>query len=241
MRYTRYNYNRRRGGRNNKGSGFLASFTVIVVLAIVLGILVGKMVLKEGVLPVNPPNDQTIDTSGNNDTETTETVSPVGDKKDFYFLQCGVFSTKENSDALLQTLPSGQSGFTIQDGDKFKALVGVFTADNVEAGVKALNDAGISNMKVKFQVEVKNDSDKIKIEILDGYIKILNKLNEKDVKGYNTNQFKEWISSNEDKIKGDEEVKALVEGIKSLPDELNKGASLDITKKIYELIKKYKV
>lgn len=242
MRYTRYNYNKRRGRRNKKGLGFLASFTIVSVVAVLIGLIIGNIALKDGVLPINKPSDEIISNDGNSEEGDKQTVAPVEGKKEFYFLQCGVFSKKESSEGIIQTLPNGQLGFTIQEGDKFKAMVGVFTVDNVDAKSKELSDSNISNMKVKFELDAKSDNEKIKMEIIDGYVKILSQLNDKKVQGVKTDEFKAWIVENESKIKGeDEELTSLIESVKSLPELIDKNVAIEINKKIYDIVKKYRV
>lgn len=241
MRYTRYNYNKRRGGRRNNGNSFLLSFMIIVVLASVLGILVGKLVLKDGSIPISKPEDEIVDNSNNSEGEVATNADALG-AKEVYFLQCGVFSVKESADALLQTLPNGQRGFTVQEGDKFRAIVGIFTPEEVDGKSKVLTDAGISNMKVKFRIDAKNDSDKIKIEILNGYTKILSQFNDSKIQAFKTDEFKKWIGENEGKVNSnDEEIKALIDGIKALPETIDKSGAAEINKKLYEILKKYRV
>ncbi|HEY5524092.1 MAG TPA: SPOR domain-containing protein, partial [Clostridium sp.] len=77
---------------------------------------------------------------------------------------------------------------------------------------------------------------------IQGYIMIINKLYEKDVKSINTKEFKAWTEDVVAKTSNNnEEIKSLVENIKNLPEEYNKESSKDSVKFLYNILLKYKV
>ncbi|MGL4772064.1 MAG: SPOR domain-containing protein [Clostridium sp.] len=250
MRYTRYNHNRRRGGNGGKGS-FIASLIAVVAIAIVLGVVVGKVIFNDGISTFSPNDNQgegnKAQGEGNQNTKPDESnassnSSSNSESKEFYYLQCGVFSTQENANATINKLPSGNKGFAIEEDSKFKVLVGVFTSEVVEGKSNELKAAGIDNIKVKYTIDQKTTDDKMKIEIIDGYTKILSKLNEKDVKSIKTNEFKDWLANNIENVKSeDKDINLLIDNIKKLPEEITKDSAVEINKVIYEVVKKYKL
>ena len=106
----------------------------------------------------------------------------------------------------------------------------------------SLASGNISNFRIKFDMPIKDKGIKTEGEIIQGYIMIINKLYEKDVKSINTQEFKAWteeVAANTSN--NNEEIKSLVENIKNLPEEYNKESSKDSLKFLYNILLKYKV
>ncbi|MGL5150255.1 MAG: SPOR domain-containing protein [Clostridium sp.] len=249
MRYTRYNHNRRRGGgRNNGAYNFIASLAAIVVVAIILGIAVGKILLKDGIPSFNDKGnsggDIPVTTDKDTDKEKPKDEGAVPNKegnKEFYYLQCGVFSTKEKAETTIQGLPSGYNGFVIEENEKFKVIVGVFGSDKVQQKSDELKGASIDNIKIKMPLQGEDVDTKLKAEILDGYIEIINQVGEKDVESVNTTKFKGWLTDTMKDIKSeDKDINILVESINKLPEQLTKKDAGEITKTLYDILKNYK-
>lgn len=105
-----------------------------------------------------------------------------------------------------------------------------------------LTKASINNFTIKCSIPKDSSEKKIEAQIIEGYLQIINKFEESDVKSVKTVDFKKWTEETAANIKSpSEEVQNLVKVIKELPDEYTKKdvkASKDF---LYKLLIKYRV
>ena len=225
MRYTRYDY------KKNKGDNFLIWLVGIIVLSVCIGMLFYNVFLKQ---------KDVLDTTNNRQTVKSE--EDTSDKvKEFGIIQCGVFKDKENAESTLSSIDSESTCFIVEEDGNFKLMYGIYTFD--EAGVKSSNltNSSVSNFRMKCTLGSDGKEKEAEGEIIDAYIKIINKLSEKDVKSIDTKEFKSWVNNISGEVKnGSQEFNELIEQINKLPDEYKKDNRKDSLVQIYNILKKYK-
>lgn len=181
--------------------------------------------------------DNKKDISSNEEVNNTNVGLEENNIK-FYSVQCGVFKNEENAKAVLNSVDKIGHSFIVKEGDLYKVINGVFEETSSNKVIEDLGKSGIEGAKIKFQI--KKDGGNIeKIgKVVDAFIKVLNKLNEKDVKEIKTEDIKKWVSTinggdkNSSNYKNLENIKAYIGG---LPKELKKS---DL-KENYEFLYKF--
>ena len=117
--------------------------------------------------------------------------------------------------------------FVVEEDGKYRVLAGIYKKED---GLKKLEELKANNIdvaKINLNISSDNEENKEIIEIIDGFLTIVSKLQESEVKSIKTAEFKEWA----DKIINDgSSVKSkktddLSSYVKNLPDEINKANS----------------
>jgi len=226
MRYTRYDYKKKNGDR------FVWWLLLIIILSIIIGIGIYNIFFLDG----NKSDNASKGTTSNEKTIST------GENKAFAAIQCGLYANEQSAQEFLKTIPEEYGAFIVQEGGKFKIIAGISIYEDAEKKSSDLASANISNFRIRFDMPIKDTGIKTEGEIIQGYIMIINKLYEKDVKSINTKEFKAWTEDVVAKTSNNnEEIKSLVENIKNLPEEYNKESSKDSVKFLYNILLKYKV
>jgi hypothetical protein len=221
MRYTRYDY------KKKKGDNFVWWLLLVFILSIVIGIGIYNIFLLDG----NKSDNGSI---SNEKILSTEDIS-------FIAIQCGLYSNEQNAQELLKTIPEEYGTFIVKQDEKFKVIAGIFVKEEGEKKSIELTSNNIANFRINFDMSVKDTMIKTEGEIIQGYISIINKLYEKDVKSINTKEFKTWTEEVAEKTSNNEEINLLVDNIKKLPEEYNKEESIESVKFLYNILFKYKV
>ena len=227
MRYTRYDY------KKKKGDNFILWIIGSITFSIIVGMLFYNLFLKE---------NNVVDTSGKNQQESVKEKDPKDSNgKSFGIIQCGVFKDKNNAEATLASINSEATCFIVEEDEGIKLMYGIYNFDQASEKVNSLTGSSVSNFRIK--CEIPGDSDEKRAEgvIIEAYLKIINKLTEKDVKAVDTKQFKEWVLSISSEVSNkSEEFNILVSQINQLPDEYKKENQKDSLIQIYNILKKYK-
>lgn len=227
MRYTRYDYKRK------KGNNFFAWFLLIIILAIAIGIVIFKMFFQG-------QEKSPLDFFKKEPTNQQQSIK-TEDGTIFKIIQCGLYSKKENAEGILGTLPKGIQGFIIEEDGKFKIMAGIFNEKDSLAKSEELTKSSINNFSVKCSITEKDTESKVKVEIINGYLQIVNKIGEQDVKSVNTQEFKKWAEEMGKKVDNvGKELEDLLNNIKELPDEYTKDDGVKTLNCLYNLIIKYK-
>ena len=81
------------------------------------------------------------------------------------------------------------------------------------------------------------------IEIVNGYVNIINKLKEDSVKGVKTTEFKEWVNSLEEHSDSEyfKVFKELKDGINKIPDEITKKNYKESYQIVFNTLNNFKV
>lgn len=211
MKYTRYDLNKKSG---NDGKMILI-LTLIVLVAFGVGTILAKLIF-----------------TGNNgekkiDIAKPASVSSVDNKEEtviYTMLQCGFYSKKENADDSKNKLKDKYSAIILEDGDKFRVVTFIGNTDEANKILEKLNGESITNTKVNYKIDKKDATNSQIAGMVNGYLEVLNKTNEKDVKGVKTEEFKKWTNGLKDE-KSSENYKIfedLKKNINELPDEITK-------------------
>ena len=155
MRYTRYNYKKK---KNNDIFKFIVSFIGMSAFVIIVGVLLANVIIH--FLPLN--NASTVDASNKNEqvqTDNEENVSiDVSDGKaaevantdivsettqgtintSFMAIQCGYFAQEVNAKEVFNKVANEYGAFIYNDADKFKVLAGVYDSDEGQVVIDRL-------------------------------------------------------------------------------------------------------
>ena len=228
MKYTKYNYKRR---RNNTVLKFIASLLGGIIAASMIGLGVAWIIWK--VLPINDSaqvGTEITDGVGNEEVVSGEDgngqVAAVEgeENSEFYFIQCGYFSNKDNADQALAKIGSDGKAFISEESDKFRVLTGAYSKDNIDTVMESLSSKGVESVKLTFTLNEKDSVEGQVSAICDGYFKILTTTFDEKVDHVNTAEFKQWIDTLDNISSGDniETLQNLKAYIKELPEELSK-------------------
>ena len=242
---TRYNYKpKKKPGRN-----FLSIGVIGILLSIVIGLLVGKLVFKPNNV-TNPEQTSEIEKNeqsnilDNESLNTSNGVIESGNKKRFSMIQCGFYGKKENAEKVLNEIPSTYNKFIIEEDGKFRIIAGIYTEDNVDKVIEKLTEKEIANVKIKCDYELSDSENSMICEIVSGFMKILNELENKQVKSVNTTEFKKWVSELEDDSKGEiknDELKDLKKHVEKLPKQLDRNGAKKSLEFMYKMLIKHRV
>jgi hypothetical protein len=229
MRYTKYNYKKK---NKNKVLGILP-FIIIISLGIVLGIAMFNLFFigNNSILNVFNRIDST-------EAISNEKVS----KLTFASIQCGLYEKRENAENSLLIIPSSFSKFIIEEDGKFKVMAGIYGVEELEDKKSQLENNSIKNFAIKYEFYEDSIDSKVEGEIICGYLKIINRTFNDEVKSINTEEFKTWVKEVSDKsINKSEITQKLLEKINSLPKEYEKEKGEEDIIYLYNIVKEYKI
>ncbi|MGL4570043.1 MAG: SPOR domain-containing protein [Clostridium sp.] len=250
MGYTRYNYKPKKKPRGN----FFTIGLVGIICAIVLGMLIAKYIFKDELFPTGEEGNPTIE--NDKDIKEKAPIEKTDDKKgtttssskNFIMIQCGYYGKEENAKKALEEIPSEFNKFTIKDGDKYRIIAGVYNEEDGNKMSDELTKKDIVNVKIKCEYNGTDNGDAKTSEIIHGFMKILNELENDQVKSVNTTEFKKWTkelcedSKGESKEKTEgEELKSVREHIEKLPEELDREGAKNSLEFIYKILIKHRV
>lgn len=251
MGYTRYNYRPR---KKTKGNLFTIGI-VVVICAIVIGMLMAKYLFKgnipygedNGQKTVEEQNNNTNGSGGNNSEGTVKdnNSSSNSASKNFVIIQCGYYGKEENAKKVLQDIPSSFNKLIIKDGDKYRIIAGIYNEESANNMSEELAKKNIDNVKIKCGYETSKDEEAKSYEIINGFMKILNELENEQVKSVNTTEFKKWTkelgqNSNKENVDNDE-LKSIKEYIEKLPEELEREGAKKALEFIYGILIKHRL
>ena len=232
MRYTRYDY------KKNKGDNFLVWLIGIVIISVCIGMLLYNVFLKKtDIVQVSNSNQKNETVVENNKNKE----SNGGTNLEFGIIQCGVFKDKANAEATLNSVNSESTAFIVEEDGGFKLIYGIYRFDDAGSKSDNLTALSVSNFRIKCILGNDTEEKKAEAEIIDAYIKVINKLTEKDVKSININDFKNWTNNISEEVKNkSDEFLNLVKHINELPDEYKKENQKESLIQIYTILKNYK-
>lgn len=231
MRYTKYNYKKK---KNNDIWKSILSFVAMSVFVIIVGVLLANVIIY--FLPANDANENLIDANEkqqisentkinseevDNNTDDNSTITSSNNVvSSFVIVQCGYFSSNENANVILSKISSEYSAFIFNDSDKFKVLAGIYNSDEADSVVNKLTSNGIESAKVTINLNVNDEVQSQVSAICDGYLKLLNTSLNSDVKSVSTDDFKTWVSNLDSVESGDK-----IEVLNNLKQHINESAS----------------
>lgn len=238
MKYTRYTY----GGKKRGGKGKNALIIIgLLVVAIVTGTVFSKLLIKDSIKESGVDNKSIVNKDEKEGKELKQ--ADAQSKSKLYAIQCGYFAKKENVDELLGKLKAKYGGFMIEEGDKFRVFVGIYEEGKVDEKIKELSGDGYNAMKVDITSKPSKGSYNVIYEIATAQIKLLNKLDDKNIKSINTDEFKKWVGDINVPSESDAYYKQFNDTknvAMNLPKDLTKEKKDDLYKNTYSILKSIK-
>lgn len=228
MRYTRYDIRK----RNKSNFTFFLIITLVLVLAFILGTVIFNL--------VSPSNIKKGNTITKDNTNVVKSKDNKNNSSNYIVIQRGIYAKKENASGVLNSLKPYGNIFTVEDSGKTRVFLGIYEEDEGVKLMKKLTDNKIDNSKITFIINKKDLCDAEISEIITAYIKVINKLSEKDVKSVKTEEIKKWISSLDKVDKDSSNIKTLnnlKEHINKLPKDLTKDQASKSYIFIYNILK----
>ena len=225
MRYTRYEY------KKSSKIKFLLCVTIIIGISIGGGLYISNFIFDEKHIKNNSSNNSIYSTEGNNQGKIQKFIS----------LQCGYYSKEENAKELLTSISKYCDPFIIEEDGKYRVLAGIYKEEDGLKKLDELKSNKIDVAKINLNISSNNEENKKIIEIVDGFLTIISKLQDAEVKSIKTTEFKEWANKivNDNNIVKSEKINNLSNYVKNLPDEINKDNSKTNLQELYKLIKTY--
>lgn len=232
MRYTRYNCKRK-----NNLSPFLIRGIIAILICAVAGIGVAKFIF--GGIDIKNIF------SKESKPATTEPIKDQSTKDGFriVFVQCGVFSKKENVDSLMTKIQNNYNAFLIEENGEFRVSAGIYTKDKADSVISELSSSNIETSKMEFVISQEETAQEQIALIMDGYLSITDTLRGKDVKAIDTKDFKEWMRSlgEIESGKNIEELESIKKVINNLPEKITRDQAKDSQIEIYKILLKFKI
>ena len=223
MRYTRYEY--KKSGKMK----FLCSVAVIVGISIGGGLCISNFIFDGK----NVQNG-----SADNSKNSTES-SYENNVKNIIAIQCGYYSKEENAKESLAAISKYCQPFIVEDNGSYRVLAGIYSEEDGLKKIEGFKSNNIDVSKVSLNISGDTLENKKLMEIIDGFLTILNKLQDDQVKSIKTSEFKAWT----DKVINDgngaktDKINELYDYVNNLPDEIDKTNSNSNIQELYKLIK----
>jgi DNA-binding transcriptional regulator YhcF (GntR family) len=223
MRYTRYEY------KKSSKIKFLCSVAVIVGISIGGGLYISNFIFDGRNVQNNGTNSLNYSTEGNYEDKVKNIIA----------LQCGYYSKEENAKESLASISKYCQPLIVEDDGKYRVLAGIY---NEEDGLKKMEEFKANNIdvaKVSLNISDNTIENEELVEIIDGFLTIINKLQDNGVKSIKTEEFKTWTEKivNEGNNVKSTKINELSSYVKSLPDEIDKTNSNASIQELYKLIK----
>ena len=184
----------------------------------------------------NLGNDETVETSGNIDSNNT---AKEGSVNTFYIIQCGVFGIKENADKVNNDLNSQGMSFISEENGKYKVIYSVCNSGSEDEIIAMIESKGLSVVKIKKEITYSNLCNEEIGEMIKGLITVVDKLKDNSVSSVEIKSLKKWCKELEQCNENEEnsnKANELRKYIEELPDEIDKSKISEINKKIYQCI-----
>lgn len=221
MRYTRYEY------KKSGNLKFLLTVIVVAALSVGGGLYISSMLFG------SEENTQKTNSTNSYDESNIKIQS-----SNIIVLQCGFYSKKENADTLISSVKQYCHPFIAEEDGNFRVIAGIYNEEEAVKKIQQFQEKGIEVSKTTFALKSDNSDDQKIIEISDGFLKIMSKFEEADVKSIKTIEFKNWCNS----IVGNreqcgEKLKKIIDYVQNLPDEINQSNNSEQSYEFYKIIK----
>lgn len=223
MRYTRYEY------KKFSKIKFLCSVAVIVGISIGSGLYMSKILFGGKQIQDGNSSSSKYSTEESNEYSVQNIIA----------LQCGYYSKEENAKELLTSISSYCQPFIVEEDGKYRVIAGIYKEQDGIEKIEEFKSKNIDVAKINLGISSDNIENKKLVEIIDGFLTIINKLQDSEVKSIKTAEFKFWA----DKIINDgssiesKSMESLNNYVRNLPDEIDKTNSNTSIQELYKLIK----
>jgi hypothetical protein len=237
MKYTRYNLKKRK----NDNVTLIVVLISILAASYLLGTGLSNMFIRNASPasrnnPSTPNSDKGQPRDNNGTGVRTENVIVK-----FVGIQNGYYSNKDNAEAMKAKVKEVLIPFTVEEDNKTRVFSGIFKEGEIVKSIQVLNENDIPNSKMTFEINKNNICDAVIAEVMSGYIEILTKLQEQDVKSIETEGFKKYVNSLEkvdEKNTNIAHLNDLKKHVNELPEKLTKGKVEESYIYIYDMLKK---
>lgn len=224
MKYTRYNYGKAK--RNNT----ILYLIIILLLSVFLGVALFNIVTNYNVFNNFFKVEEKLNTEINNDNGNIK-ISVI---------QCGVYSEKANADLAISKIPSNYAPFVFEEEGKYKIIAGIYTDGEINNKKEELTNLNINNFIINYNLSEKDVNDKVKLELIKGYLQIINKINDAEIESINTLEFKNWAKETTSTMEKEaQDINKIAEKINELPEEFSKKDTQESLVFIYGIIGEY--
>lgn len=231
MKYTRYDYRRKKEDKMSFGVMLLS----IVLAAILIGTLLSNMFLKGGekLKPQSGGDSKGVQQKVDNNT---------GNSYNFVLAQAGYYGIEDNAKLQKEKLKTAGIPFMVKDEGGFRVFAGIFLESEYDDVKNKLTQLNIENSKVTYEVDIREKSTKLLVEIIKGHLQILNALSQNNAAAVKTEEFKDWLKKETDKLEQGNKNYDLIEEytayINSLPEEIDNSKVEEGYLLIYKMILK---
>ncbi|MGL5575051.1 MAG: hypothetical protein ACRDCW_05790 [Sarcina sp.] len=261
MKYTRYDVSSKK--KNDDWKTTLIMIVAVVVLALLIGSLIFFKFLSPSNEKAKPGTEQkqteTKKPNSNKPNEDADAPPIVsGEQKEekntnqqeiatstteattYTVVQCGYFSTKESAESVKTKI--GEKARVLTEGDKFRVVCYIGNEEEAKKLSDKFTVEEIENTKARFNLPGDTVTDKSIIEMINGTLDIINKLNEAEVASVKSDEFKAWAN---ELVEKQEDTKyatfsKLKKMINELPKEITKNSTAEIYQTIYDVLSVYK-
>lgn len=260
MKYTRIDVkNKKRSGgnnnNNNDGKNFIVLFVGVIVVALVISTIMSKFIWPEGKKTAENENIEATTEENKNtegkDNETTEEEKPTDKKvmtentegQEYVMIQCGFYSNKDNANNVKAELEDDYIAVSLSEAENYRVIVHIGDEEEATKLSDKLTEKGVSNTKGRFLIPKTDKCSNEIIEIVNGYVNIINKLKEDSVKGVKTTEFKEWVNGLEEDTDSEyfKIFKELKDGINEIPEEITKKNIEESYQIVFNTLNNFKV
>ena len=221
MRYTRYNYKKK---KNNNAFKAILSFIGMSAFVVIVGVLLANIIihflppLNNETNPKEQVSSNEVLKSGDNyisesdesanvnaeitNNEQDNSTNKTGINTDFIVIQCGYYAQESNAKKTFDKIDDEYGAFIYNESDKFKVLAGIYTLEEEQEVINRITAKGVECAKVSFKF---NSGDLVQNQIsgiYNGYLEILSTVFKDDVKLIDTTDFKRWVSELEEVNEG---------------------------------------
>ncbi|KGM93600.1 hypothetical protein ADU90_10165 [Clostridium botulinum] len=237
MKYTRYDL--KKNNRKNNGLFFIVLICVILILAFLSGTMISNLFIKKPKQndDIGKKAVQNITEKNNSNKNKDKNVRKIDD---FVIIQCGVFANAENANVLKEKLKSYGNPFIVQENQKNKVILGIYSVVEFQNIEKSLKQGKIEFTKVNIKPDLSSKANLQIAQIIDAQLQILHKFSNDKVKSVQTKQLKEWCSKLEQVDKNEKNydlLNHLKDNMKKLPQEVTKEKLEEINSYSYKNIK----
>lgn len=230
LKYTRYDVRRKKRGTTVTVVFFVLFLCLLIALSIYAKYFFKGYNINDG---------KSNKTSSGDVTPSKKSESkPVN----YLILQCGIYKDAKNLEEEKKLLSQYGNVFTAESNEGTRVYIGIFSDSKKCSKIsEALSGKQIDNILATYEIDKSDVCNAEITEILNAGIQIVDKLSQKDVKSYKTQDLKKWCAGLQivdSKAKGYAQLTECKKFVSQLPDEINKDYIAKINAFMFNQIKK---